>query len=440
MTDRDQNLQQDSRATETWPVRASHSLSGEIDAWVDGHAGVRQAPVAVHASSERAGIVGRLLGMLGLGFGSPSTHSEEGANKSALVEATLARILSDRRSNTSTTEHVDDRSGEVLLTPRDEEAVDALVASSMDPSRVPGSLRDRAVKAAGLGELLTGGMATSQIERARTTERVMAALTRERAMGAAAPLHSARVSRGWRWSDLISMAAVLLLGTAVLWPTIAGVRAHGNRMSCQGTLASAGGALAGYAGDFKDVLPVASMFQGGLPWWDVGVPKRSNSSNLFTLASQGYTSVKGLSCAGNALAATSANDVLKDDWRSLDQISYSYRVMDRPTRYNASKGSPSHLVIMSDRSPVVLRAIRGEVIFPLENSPNHDGKGQAALMGDGSVRWMETPVMSDGDNIWLPGSIERVLKAVESKLSGRKAEPISGTETPASADDDFVGP
>lgn len=421
-------------------MRASDSLSGEIDAWVEGRAGERHVPEAVHASSDRSGMVAKLLGMLGLGSVAATSVVDEGANTSALVEATLARILSDRRSSVPPADGVGDRSGEILLTPRDEEAVDALVASSMDPSRVPGSLRDRAVKAAGLGELLTGGMAASQIERARTTDRVMAALSRDRAMGATASFQPARISRGWRWSDLISVAAVLLLGTAVLWPTIAGVRAHGNRMSCQGTLASAGGALAGYAGDFKDVLPIASMFQGGLSWWDVGVPKRSNSSNLFTLASRGYTTVKGLSCAGNALAATSESDVLKDDWRSLDQISYSYRVMDRPTRYNASKGSPSQIVIMADRSPVVLRAIRGEVIFPQENSPNHDGKGEAALMGDGSVRWMETPVTSDGDNIWLPGSLERVLKAVESKLSGRKAEPISGTETPASADDDFVGP
>jgi hypothetical protein len=76
-------------------------------------------------------------------------------------------------------------------------------------------------------------------------------------------------------------------------------------------------------------------------------------------------------------------------------------------------------------------------MFPFEPSPNHRGQGQHALFADGSVRWLETPVLPSGDNIWLPKPIEMLID-LAAKRQG--LEPLRGTEAPADRTDSFVGP
>jgi hypothetical protein len=56
------------------------------------------------------------------------------------------------------------------------------------------------------------------------------------------------------------------------------------------------------------------------------------------------------------------------------------------------------------------------------------------LWNDGSVQWTTTPVLNNGDNIWLPRPIERVLDS----LAG-KPMPLEGREMPA-PNDVFLGP
>jgi len=85
---------------------------------------------------------------------------------------------------------------------------------------------------------------------------------------------------------------------------------------------------------------------------------------------------------------------------------------------------------------VVLRAIRGEQFDSGANAPNHRGEGQHMLRNDGSVKWASTPVLPNGDNIWLPRAIEIRIQ----QMSGKSMPPLYGTELPADADDTVLGP
>ena len=92
---------------------------------------------------------------------------------------------------------------------------------------------------------------------------------------------------------------------------------------------------------------------------------------------------------------------------------------------------------MSDRSPVVLRTVRGIAIDPRENSPNHAGRGQQVLLSDGSAFWLTTPMVTSRDNLWLPRPIEDAIR----RLRGQAPpDTLSGHESPASLQDAFVGP
>jgi hypothetical protein len=94
-------------------------------------------------------------------------------------------------------------------------------------------------------------------------------------------------------------------------------------------------------------------------------------------------------------------------------------------------------VVLADRSPVVIRILRGQPVNPSASSVNHRSAGQHVLFNDGSTAWITTPVLENGDNIWLPRSIERQIDEIL-RQHGRR--PLSGTETPEDANDVFLGP
>lgn len=246
-----------------------------------------------------------------------------------------------------------------------------------------------------------------------------------------------------RFWDVVSVAAVLLLSASVLWPILDTVRQRQQKTSCQTNLASVASAFDQYAGSYGDSLPIAAAGYGG-SWWDVGTPGRSNSANLYTLARTGYAKVRDLACPGNLAACVEqpAKDAM--DWRSIAEISYSYQIMFG--QHQARWKSPERTVILADRSPVVLRALRGETVYPTENSPNHRQRGQDVLFADGSTKWITTPEIPVSgevgpttqrvDNIWLPWQIETIIDQV------RNGEEITlkGLELPASEFDTFLGP
>jgi hypothetical protein len=246
----------------------------------------------------------------------------------------------------------------------------------------------------------------------------------------------------FRLSDLLSLAAMLLLATAVLWPIGNSVRAQGDRFACKAGLGSVASALGLYGGDFRDALPTAQASFAG-PWWNVGQRGESNAANLYTLARTGYTKLDPLACPGNAFAVRGGCEPGATDWKSLQEVSFSYRIIGGPVRVTLSS-NPS-MIVAVDQSPIVRRAFAGQDIFPEENSANHEGRGQNVLTADGRVTWLCAPVTPAGDNIWLPRVVESAIvqaqqaMAQSARRAGRAA-PIVGRELPQTADDQFVGP
>lgn len=366
--------------------------------------------------------------------------------KQDLVNLTMARILRMKPPQAP--------SSRASLIPDDEEALDALIACGMDPEQTPASLRERARIHADLARLVARGPGelAGSISPARNDliSRTMRAVEAQRAgeLNALPRFERAR-GRGRTLSlrDLVSVAAVMTIGASVVWPVAAGLRHAQRQAICGSNLASASGAFGMYAGVHRDALPMAAAGLGGAGgltgvgnalgrWWDVGNRQApSNSANLYTLTRTGFAPLASLACPGNPNAPTTPRGPDEIDWRSLGEVSYSYQIMfGAPPP--AWRKSPND-VILADRSPVVLRAVRGDWIDPLESSPNHLARGQHMLRADGSALWSEKPVCEDGDNIWLPRVIEQAIRDV---AASRRLRPIEGRETPADSHDAFLGP
>lgn len=359
-----------------------------------------------------------------------------------LVDSTMARL------GRSTSESIPG------LTPDDEEALDAWQLADHRLNKVPASLRDRAAKIEAIGNLITAVPVASNESQlvGKLIDSTVARLDSDRAARVArGPLPFERApGKRYKLSDLLSIAAMLTLGTAVIWPIVASGRSHMQQMACRGNLGSVATGMGMYSGDNQDRLPMATASLAGLPWWEVGTPERSNSANLYTLARSQYTTPQTLDCNGNPACRECEMTCQDKDWKSLPAVSYSFRVMFGGK--NPMWKAASDVIILSDKSPVVMRAIKGETVYPGENSPNHGGRGQNVLALDGSSRFMTTPIMRSGDNMWLPRGIEAVLSqaskalqpgqrgVVEMRTTKSQMAPIKGIETPADENDSFVGP
>ena len=67
---------------------------------------------------------------------------------------------------------------------------------------------------------------------------------------------------------------------------------------------------------------------------------------------------------------------------------------------------------------------------------SHEGSGQNVLFSDGSAQWLRSPVLPNGDNIWLPMPLRVEVRMIQTPT----AIEIHGVELPRSPDDAFVGP
>lgn len=343
-----------------------------------------------------------------------------------LVDVTMARVMRAARLAA-----VSQSPAEPELSDADREALDAWVQTGYDASRVPSSLRARAARHQNLAGLVTNMAADST---ASLIDRTVAAVDQAReAHGGPYKFRGAWRSN-FRMGDLVSIAALLLIAVSVVWPVMAGMRSQASKMACAGNLRDVASAMSAYAGSNKDQMPMATASLGGGRWWDVGSSSgSSNSSNLFTLARSGFASLASLACPGNPHAPRTVAAPGARDWSNLDEVSYSYQIMFGSARHTLQG---DRAPVLADRSPVVLRAVRGQIIYPWENSTNHTGRGQEILYTDGSAQWLNTPTLKNGDNIWLPMVIEDALRQVAISR-GLK---LQGTETPAGADDVFLGP
>ena len=407
-----------------------------LDALVAARWNASKVP-AVHAT--RAAAADALLRHL-----VPPVSAHAVTARNTLVNAVIARVMLAPKQSVA----VD---VEPVLSPDDEDAIDALFSVDGVPARVPSSLRNRAERIAHIGRLIAGS--TTDLSRStssasadvRKRERVDAAVARVRALPpllrrsqSEGPFPFRRIS-AFRLRDIASAAAAVLIGGMVLWPMLAAGRQHAAKTLCRGRLANVAGAMGLYGSDFDGSMPMTAGFGGSVSWWDVGVPGRSNSANLFTLAKYDYATLADLACPGNSLAACGECCPTAADWKCLSEVSYSYAIPTDKCKKQWGFNKPT--VVLADGSPVVRRIRNNQRAYALENSANHSGQGQSALRSDGSVIWMTTPVV-DGDNIWLPGLVEAALELAQqhSRSGSGQSLIIRGTEVPTRPDEVMLGP
>jgi hypothetical protein len=328
----------------------------------------------------------------------------------------------------------------------EEDSADALLeddAAALDhwmegPDAVPEALRARVDRHEALAALASAGGSPSATEdRQRLIDRTFQAVqAADRAQARALRIedHAEAGAPRFRLSDLISVAATLLILASVAIPAFNGAARYREQSLSMANMQTAARAFGTYAGANADMLPMASAGFGG-SWMDVGNPNRSNSANLYTLPREGYLRLDDLASPSNPNAPRGTPAPGAMDWKSMEEISYSYRIMSNGgLRLHVSVPTTTRVVVMADRSPVTLRVARGEMVFPEENTPNNQGRGQHVLRLDGSSLWSKSPVI-DGDNIWLPRQIEEIIREVRSRMGV-----IQGNELPASETDAFVGP
>ncbi len=304
---------------------------------------------------------------------------------------------------------------------------------------VPESLRARVDRHQAFAALASGGAPDSAEARRVLIDRTLVAVeAAERAQAGRMRFEDHAEAGGsgsrFRLADLISVAATLLILASVAIPAFNGATQFRERSLSMANMQTAARAFGSYAGANADMLPMASAGFGG-SWMDVGNPARSNSANLYTLPREGYLRLDDLASPSNPHAPRGNPESGAMDWKSMDEISYSYRIMSNGgLRLSVATPTTTRVVVMADRSPVTLRVARGQVVFPEENTPNNHGRGQHVLRLDGSSLWAKSPVI-DGDNIWLPRHIEDIIREVRSQMGV-----IQGNEMPASETDAFVGP
>lgn len=410
------------------------TLSGDdadaLDALIDAGG---ELDSVVPALRDRAERVDRLLQLLG----PAADHAPESGGKSSQIDNSDAQSLIDM-TYLRVLRHARSTHREPALSPRDGDALDVCVAVGWSTGRIPKALRDRADRHRRLADLVTApARETPDASRSdlvdRTLQQVQAAIDAESEAMRIERRRGLGFSRG-RLADVVSVAAVLLIAVSIIWPVMGALNEQASRATCLSNMHAAAAAMSTYAGDNMDHLPVASASLAGNAWWNVGGgPGQSNSANLYHLTRSDYIPLHQLACPNNAHARRVPASPTAQDWQHFEEVSYSYQIMFGQSR-PAWGGTPGRVVVMADRSPVVLRAVRGELIRPMENSLNHGGSGQHVLYNDGSAAWITSPVLDNGDNIWLPRSVQRLLEAA----SG--APMLHGNELPTAADDSFVGP
>ena len=413
--DHDENREQ--------PIKLTPDDEAALDALVEAGFDPDAVEPALRVRSRR---VASLLGMLdtpspvaGLG-----DASGDEAVRSSMTDRVLGAVQAARDQQVES---------QPELSREDSEALESFVMSGYNAERTPSGVRREARAHASAHSLITDlGPENERWIAAGRTVRTESILEAVASVSAPIPMDTPVRRRSFRIADLLAAAAALLLVSAFTMPVMNAFSEDGRRRVCTSNLQAAGLGLGLYTIDNNDALPMATAGFGG-DWSRVGKPGASQSANLFTLVRTRHVQPWDLACPGNEAAPRGAIDRDAGDWNSLEEVSYSYRLMPRGrARADVLAGDA---VLLADRSPLLLAALTGRRVSPEASSPNHGMDGQHLLRLDGVVSWHTSPVLANGDNIWLPRGIERAIQDYRKKIGY-----IEGTELPESTDDTFLGP
>lgn len=190
-----------------------------------------------------------------------------------------------------------------------------------------------------------------------------------------------------RIPDFISIAAVILIGVSVVWPVTSHIRQRSFAAGCASNLRQIGTAFSQYANDYDNAMPMVMTNYGPDMSWD----KVHHAVNLNPLIMGGYCELSHMQCPGHA-----------------DQIGESFSYRWQLPGERATWGIHTVTVVLGDRNPIIDAARSGRFIPPLSVSLNHGGRGQNTLDSDGTVLWLQQPLIRVNDNIWLPSGLTSI--------------------------------
>jgi hypothetical protein len=194
----------------------------------------------------------------------------------------------------------------------------------------------------------------------------------------------------FRWADFAVAASIFIAGALTLLPAIQRSRERMNQAGCLFNLQQLGNSL----GQYETVHPILPY----PPSNRADAPAGSFATILHDAGVLDNASLLDCPCNGKHLHGASAELV------SFDQSEHIRR--NDPARYRNMMcwdyaynvgylhgGHPGPLeVVHSSRIPVIADQPSHENFATIKdgNSPNHGGRGQNVLFGDGSVNWFRT--------------------------------------------------
>ena len=239
----------------------------------------------------------------------------------------------------------------------------------------------------------------------------------------------------FRWRELISVAAVVMIGLSLLWPALARSREQARQLACANNLGAAGQALAGYAVDHAGMMPRLAANNNGIKNWstvggncDTAAPANSNPAHLYLLARKGYINPHTLACPDNPEAPKNMTADMYD-WPHAAAVSYSYQNQFTPEQVRLDR-TPD-MAVLADKNPLFTASQNDpcRVVFRMDVAPNspsafHARRGQNILLAGGTLLWSSDPVIRNGDNIWLAEGVQT----------------YTGNEAPSTTNDSFLIP
>lgn len=217
--------------------------------------------------------------------------------------------------------------------------------------------------------------------------------------------------RLWRnWTEVFAAAAAIIVIISVLVPTVGRMRGRYWQTRCGSQLAGIYSGLRSYVSDHDGMLPTVAMTPGA-PWWRVGYQGQENHSNtrqIWLLAKQGYVDPGRFLCPGRPDGRKLTFEGFKvqtfTDFPSGAYIQYSIRI---PCPTSNDRDLMQKRVLLADRNPLtedlpsdpaaLLRLQLCEKMMT-SNSRNHSGRGQNALLYDGSVEFAKARRTSISDD------------------------------------------
>ena len=389
--------------------------------------------------------VARVLALLGLDAPDPGEVEE------SLVAATVAASSAGSRGAARPGPGAEPVTI-TMLGDDDAAAVDAVLAAGGGAGPVPPGLGERAARARQVFGLLERAKqapgddrhqvaAGAEVETAeggdalvqRTLAAVAAQRQRERFAAQVAMYAEPRRTLGVGWRQILTSAAVLLVGVSLLFPALDNQRQRGQQAACMGNLGLAGQQMNAYAVDHAGMLPRGPV---GDSWIKAGQADavdetgryQSNSAHLYLLIREAYVAPERLACASNSYATTGLPGSGQRDWASPAAISYSYQNQYTPQPIRVQQSLPQ-LAVLADKNPLFV-VERGRLVFDPQTPRDarttlHRARGQNILTLDGRVRWNQAPTIGD-DNVW--------------QIAGHRGA-YHGNEAPADAQrDSFLVP